>query len=620
MSRKRFLLAILLLLYTGTFLAQKLTINAPSQAEVGRQIRVSYILNNSDFDRIQLEGDFEGFELLYGPALSTSSSVSIINGHTTQSSSTTFTYTLTPKKAGTFTLPAASLNSGGKKVKSSTAKVEVLPSSGGASQSSGGNYGGYGGSSASSSAKQQNSNSLHDPSSGEHIGPKDLYFAVTTSKKRVFEQEAILLTYKLYSLVTVDQLAGEIPQLDGFHTQEIELPQQRSFTMERVGNKNYGTVVWRQYVLFPQKSGKLVIPAVDYEADVVTVDQSTDPFDAFFSGGSMSRRVKKIVRAPSVEIVVDPLPEKPANFSGAVGKGFSISGKLIPGKVEANDATTLSVTLKGVGNLKLINAPTVQWPADFEQYDPKTNQDVNLSTSGNSGTITYEYVAVPRHEGTYNISPVEFCYFDTESQQYRTIKTNPFTLEVAKGSGKSSASRQADLQEIGSDIRYIKSGSADVRKPGDDMFASLTHILCYVIPALLCLVVVLLLRKRSDAMGNVTLQRGRKAGKAAAKRLKVAAKLLNAGKADAFYDEVLHALWGYVSDKLNLPVQDLNKDNISDRLKEHGVDDASTQQFLSVLTSCEFARFAPGDPATNMEKLFDSATNAIDHLDEVIKK
>ena len=606
------LFALCLWLSAGMALAQKLTLRAPSQAEVGRRIQVAYTLNTQDFDRIQLEGEFEGFELLFGPGVSTSSSISIINGKTTQSSSTTFTYTLMPKKEGHYTLPAASVNSGGKKLTSGTARIEVLPASGGGNAS----HGGHG----QSQSQQGGTSSMHTPSSQEHIGAKDLYFSVTASKKHVFEQEAILLTYKLYSLVTVEQLAGEIPQLDGFHTQEIEQPQQRSFTMERVGNKNYGTVVWRQYVVFPQKSGKLTIPAIDYEADVVTIDRSSDPFDAFFGGGSISRRVKKIVRAPAVEIQVDPLPEKPANFSGAVGRGFSLSGKLIPEKVDANDATVLTLTVKGTGNMKLMSAPEVAWPKDFEQYDPKTEQHTKLTTGGNSGSATYEYTAVPRHEGQYTIPPVEFCYFDTDSKCYKTLTTEAFQLDVARGAGHAAAApRQEELKELGSDIRYIKQETVRLKQPGEDIFGTLPHVLGLLLPLCIFALAMLLLRRRMQRNGDAVRVRGRKAGKAASKRLKTASRLLKSGSTDAFYDEVLHALWGYVSDKLNMPVAELNKDNVSEKLTLHGVDEASTRQFLSVLEECEFARFAPGDPASNMSHLFDNATRVIDQLDGMLR-
>lgn len=617
------ILAIVMLVLSVPSFAQKLTIQAPAQAEVGRRVRVSYTLNSNDFDRIQIDGDFTGFDLLFGPSISTSNSIRIINGQTTQSSSTTFTYTLAPTKAGTFTLPSASLNSGGQKVKSGTAKIEILPASDNSAQGSrqGGGQGAYGQSSASAGQGSSRS-SMHTPSTDEHIGNKDLYFIVTASKKHVFEQEAILLTYKLYSLVTVEQLAGEIPQLDGFHTQEIEQPQQRSFTMERVGNKNYGTVVWRQYVVFPQKSGKLTIPSVDYEADVVVQDRNIDPFDAFFGGGSLMQRVKKIVKAPAVEIQVDPLPAKPANFSGAVGKGFTISGKLVPEQIDANDATTLTLTVSGTGNMKLISCPTIEWPKDFEQYDPKTTDtSTKLTTNGTSGKVVYECVAVPHHGGKYEIPPVEFCYFDTDSRQYKTIKTQSFELGVAKGTNTpASVAQQEEIKELTNDIHYIKQGDVEVRQHADDFYGSVMHWLSYLLLAVIFAVVMIIFRRQVAANADTKHLRRRKASKAAAKRLKSASKLLAAGKAEPFYDEVMRALWGYVADKLSLPVTDLTKDNVSEKLLARGVDGQTTENFLSVLGECEFARFAPGDPATNMENLYNRATEVIDQLEDMIQK
>lgn len=617
------ILAVVMLVLSVPSFAQKLTIQAPAQAEVGRRVRVSYTLNSNDFDRIQIDGDFTGFDLLFGPSISTSNSIRIINGQTTQSSSTTFTYTLAPTKAGTFTLPSASLNSGGQKVKSGTAKIEILPASDNSAQGSrqGGGQGAYGQSSASAGQGSSRS-SMHTPSTDEHIGNKDLYFIVTASKKHVFEQEAILLTYKLYSLVTVEQLAGEIPQLDGFHTQEIEQPQQRSFTMERVGNKNYGTVVWRQYVVFPQKSGKLTIPSVDYEADVVVQDRNIDPFDAFFGGGSLMQRVKKIVKAPAVEIQVDPLPAKPANFSGAVGKGFTISGKLVPEQIDANDATTLTLTVSGTGNMKLISCPTIEWPKDFEQYDPKTTDtSTKLTTNGTSGKVVYECVAVPHHGGKYEIPPVEFCYFDTDSRQYKTIKTQSFELGVAKGANTpASVAQQEEIKELTNDIHYIKQGDVEVRQHADDFYGSVMHWLSYLLLAVIFAVVMIIFRRQVAANADTKHLRRRKASKAAAKRLKSASKLLAAGKAEPFYDEVMRALWGYVADKLSLPVTDLTKDNVSEKLLARGVDGQTTENFLSVLGECEFARFAPGDPATNMENLYNRATEVIDQLEDMIQK
>lgn len=614
---KRYYTLLLLSLFAGFLWAQKLTIQAPSHAEVGRRIQVKYVLNTTEYEHIQPDGDFTGFELQYGPSVSQMSSFSSVNGRTTQSSTATFTYTLMPLKEGTFTLPSATVTSGGQKIKSGTAKIEVLPSSGGASSQGNGGQGNYG--QGGNSRRQQGNNSLHTPSQSEAISSSDIYFTATPSKTRVYEQEAILITYKLYSLVSVEQLSGDIPQLDGFHTQEIEQPQQQSFKLERVGNKNYGTVVWREYVVFPQRSGKLTIPAVDFTADIVVQSRYVDPIDAFFNGGGMMQRVQKKIKAPAINITVDALPEHPANFSGAVGKNFSITGKLSPQQVDANDATTLSLNVSGTGNMKLMSAPTVAWPRDFEDYDPKRTEKTKITKAGTQGNVSFEYVAVPHHGGKYQIAPVEFCYFDTDKKQYVTLKTDSFELAVAKVEGAESKRierTQEDIKQLGDDIRYIKQGKLSISQPGETMFGSLRQLLYYAAILVLFLIIMIVFRRQAKANADIVGRRGRSANKVAAKRLRTAGKLLKSGDVEHFYDEVMRAMWGYVSDKLNLPVTDLNKDNVSEMLISRGVDETITGQFLETLSECEFARFAPGDANANMEHMYNTASDVIGALNE----
>lgn len=610
---KRYYTILLLFLFTGILWAQKLTLQAPKQAEVGRRIQVKYVLNTTDYENIQIDGDFTGFDLQYGPSISQMNSFSSINGRTTQSSTATFTYTLMPVKEGTYTIPAATVTSGGQKVKSGTAKIEILPGTDAPSQSGGGNGG---------SQRQQGGSSLHTPSQSEGISSSDIYFTTTASKTHVYEQEAILLTYKLYSLVSVEQLAGDIPQLDGFHTQEIEQPQQQSFKLERVGNKNYGTVVWREYVLFPQRSGKLTIPAVDFTADIVVQSKYVDPIDAFFNGGGMMQRVQKKIKAPAIDINVDPLPTRPSNFSGAVGKNFKVSGKLSPQQVDANDATTLSLSITGTGNMQLMSAPLVSWPHDFEEYDPKRSENLKITKSGTQGTVSYEYVAVPHHAGKFNISPIDFCYFDTDKKQYVTLHTDSFQLGVAKvaGAAASTARTQEDVKQLGDDIHFIKKGELDVHQQGDSMFGSLQHMLYYLLVLLVFAVVMIIFHQQAKANADVVGRRGRGASKAAVKRLRLAGKLMKKGEVEAFYDEIMRALWGYVADKLNLPLTELNKDNVSEMLLSRGIDEEATQQFLQILGDCEFARFAPGDPGTNMDHMYNAASDIIGKIEDEIRK
>ena len=605
MKRLLFIICTFLFVSSSLTAQVRVSVQAPAQVEEGQRIRVSYVVNTQDVDDIQV-GDFPGFDLLYGPSTSSSSSFSMVNGKTTHTSQMTFSYTIQAKKAGTYKLPAATVKSGGQAYKSNQPSIQILPGDG---SGGGANSGQSNQSSGASRQRLQNA--------GDRITKDDLYITVSASKHRLYEQEAVLLTYKLYTLVSIDQCMGKMPDLDGFHTQEIELPQQKTLKYERINGRNYGTVVWSQYVLFPQKTGKLTVPAINFEAEVVQQDRSIDPFDAFFGGGSSLIRVKKTIVAPAVELQVDPLPTRPANFSGAVGSQFNISGSLTPEQVDANDAISLRLVVSGVGNMKLMKAPTIQWPKDFETYDPKMNDKTRVGTNGASGNVVYDYTAVPRHGGKYTIPPIEFCYFDTNTKTYKTLRTDSFHVAVAKtaGSNVRRSVNQEDLTVLNSDIRYIKTTSADLKPKGATFFGSLTYWLCYLGAVVLFFLMVAIFYRQAKANANVAHRRGKKAGKVATKRMKNASKLLKQGNAKAFYEEVTRALWGYVGDKLNLPVTELNKDNVDEKLAERGVGEETIQRFLHVLSDCEFAQYAPGDPSATMDKLYNDATEVINLIE-----
>ena len=607
---RRIVLFILILSFSHTliFAQVRVTVQAPSQTEEGQRIRVSYVVNTQDVEDIQV-GEFPGFELLFGPSTSSSSSFSMVNGKTTHSSQMTFTYTLLAKKEGTHKLPVATVKSGGQTYRSNQASIEILKGDPSAQSGQGGQ-----------SAQGGQANRMRTQSAGDRITKDDLYITVTASKHHLYEQEAVLLTYKLYTLVSIDQCLGKMPELDGFHTQEIELPQQKSLKYERVNGRTYGTVVWSQYVLFPQKTGKLTVPAINFEAEVVQQDRSIDPYDAFFGGGTSLVRVKKTIVAPAVELQVDPLPTRPANFSGAVGTQFTVSGSLTPEQVDANDAVSLRLVVSGVGNMKLMKAPNVSWPKDFETYDPKTNDKSRVGTNGASGNVVYDYTAVPRHGGRYTIPPVEFCYFDTGTKSYKTLRTDSFHVAVAKTASGSirRAHNQEDLTVLNSDIRYIKTAGANVKPKGSSFFGSTTYALTYPVAIALFLMMVTIFYSQAKANANVARRRGKKAGKAAAKRLKNASKLLKQGEAKPFYEEVMRALWGYVGDKLNLPVTELSKENVGEQLQQRGVDEELAGRLLRAIGDCEFAQYAPGDAAATMDRIFSEATEVINALDTVL--
>ena len=606
---KWFLPFYLLTFLPFSLLAQTLTASAPSQVSVGEQFRLSYTINTQNVSEFRAGNIPEELEVLIGPNRSVQSSYQMINGHTSSSSSITYTYIVVATKNGSYTIPAAHATVDGKTVASNTLTIKVTGNS--RSQANGG-----------SAQRQRDDEGPEMRDAGSRISGSDLFIKVSANKKRVYEQEPILLTYKVYTLVSLTQLEGKMPDLKGFHTQEVDLPQQKSFKVETFNGRSYRTVTWSQYVMFPQITGKLQIPSITFNGIVVQQNRNIDPFEAFFNGGSGYVEVKKQIQAPGIEIQVDPLPSRPANFSGGVGR-FSISAQLDKTSVKANDPVKMRVVISGVGNLKLIKQPEVNFPKDFDKYDAKITDKTKLTSNGLEGSMIYDVLAVPRHQGKYEIPPVEFTFYNTVNHKYETVKTQGFSLDVAKGSGSGSVSTfdgQEDLQMLNKDIRHIKTGSTDLNSTNDFFFGSTSYWLSLIVLALIFISLFVIFRQRAIENSNITKQRAGKANKVATKRLKKASKLMSENKSVEFYDEVLRALWGYVGDKLNIPVEQLSHDNISQRLSERNVDEETISQFIGALDECEFERYAPGDPKGNMNKVYEKAMTAIEKIEGTMKK
>lgn len=595
---KRITFSLLMMLCTLCSIAAGLQVSAPSHVAVGEQFRLSYTVNTHDVSGIQLGAVPSAFEVLVGPSTSSSSSFQMVNGKMSSNESTTFTYVLMANKNGTFTIPPARATSKGQTITSGSVTISVSGK-------------------ASAGASQQQQQQRVRPA-GSKVTGNDLFIAVSASKKRVYEQEPILLTYKVYTQVELTALDGKMPDLKGFHTQEIPLPQQKKFTMETHNGKTYQTVVWSKYLMYPQVTGSLTIPSITFEGTVLHQNTNVDPWDAFFNGGMGYSEVSKKIVAPAVNIQVDPLPDRPKDFSGGVGH-FDMQTSLKAEEPKSGEPMTLTVTISGQGNLKLIKQPTVHFPKDFDKYDPKTEDNTRLTERGLEGSVVYEYLFVPRHKGKYTIPPVEFTYYDTEANDYRTLKGEPFTIDVAKGTDGADYSEQEVLQMLNKDIRYMKSGDAHLIKRNQHFFGSVGYFLGIIIPLVVFAILVVVFRKRAIDAANIAKTRGKKANSVAVKRLKVAGKLLQQGQQNEFYYEVLRALWGYAGDKLNMPVETLSKDNVREKFSSVGVDETLTTQFEQVLNDCEFAQFAPGDKQDNMKNVYNSAADVIDKIETQIK-
>ena len=601
------LLTIHYSLFTAT--AQTLTGSAPTHVSVGEQFRLTYTINTQNVSDFRAGDIPDELEVLIGPNRSMQSSYQMINGHTSSSSSITYTYIVCATKNGTFTIPSAHAVVGGKSIASNQLTIKV---SGAAQGNSGGG----------SSRQRRQDDGVEVRDAGSQISGSDLFIKVSANKKHVHEQEPILLTYKVYTLVGLTSLRGDMPDLKSFYTQEVTLPSQKSFSIETFNGRPYKTTTWSQYVMFPQMTGKLQIPSITFEGIVVQQNRNIDPFEAFFNGGSGYVEVKKKIVAPSIDIQVDPLPERPAGFSGGVGH-FSVSAQFNKTETKANDPVSLRITVSGAGNLKLIKQPQVNLPKDFDKYEPKTTDKTKLTTNGTEGSITYDLLIVPRHQGHYEIPPVELTYFDTSANAYKTVKSEPLMLNVAKGSGPGSVSDfsgQQDLQELSRDIRHIKTGDVNQQGVGEFFFGSVVYWISLALMAIVFISLFVIFRQRAIENANVTKRRAGKASKMAAKRLKKASRLMSDNKPGEFYDEVLRALWGYVGDKLNIPVEQLSHDNISQRLSDRLVGEETIAQFMGALDECEFERYAPGDPKGNMNKVYEKAMTAIVEIEGTMKK
>lgn len=598
---------ILLLMMLGYHVhvdAQHISVSAPSHVAAGENFRVAYTINTSDVEEFRLGGVQEGLEVIAGPYTSSQSSYQMINGHTSSSSSVTITYTLYAAKNGSFTIGASHALAGGKRLSSRPVKIQV---SGHAQRTNG----------APNMHGQNSYDQPHMRSAGSAISGSDLFIKVSASKKRVHEQEPILLTYKVYTQVELTQLEGKMPDLKGFHTQEVPLPQQKTFHTETVNGRPYKCVTWSQYVMYPQMTGSLQIPSITFKGIVVQQNRNVDPMEAFFNGGSGYVEVKKDIKAPGITLQVDPLPQRPANFSGGVGK-FNISASLDKKEVKAGEPITLRVVVGGIGNLKLLKQPVVNFPKDFDKYDAKVTDKTRLTANGVEGNMVYDFLAVPRNQGSYTIPSVELTYYDTGKNAYKTIKTQPFKVEVEKGDGTSGESEDFASQD--KDIHTIKLGKAEQHKANEMFFGSFGYWISLLMPLIAFVVLLIVFRRRAIENADIVKKRSNRAGKIATKRLRLANKLMLQGKQGEFYDEVMRALWGYMSYKLNMPAEKLNRDNIRETLGRHFVDDATIEKFTTALDECEFERYAPGDAAGNMNRTFESAMTAIMDIENAINE
>ncbi len=607
---KRIILLISLgLIFLGNIRAEepvRLTANGPATVIVDKPFQLVYTVNATGKDlRVP---DFNNFELLAGPFESSSQSYQMINGKTSSSVSVSFTYTLQATKTGTYSVPPGSIVVEGQKYTSNGLSIKVLPAD------------------DPSAASSANQNSQSSKASSASISNDKIFIRTSVSKSNLYEQEPLVVTYKLYTLADVVGMNNvKLPDFNGFMKVELDQNQNKQLSYENFNGKNYGTIVLYQALLYPQRTGEITIDKANFEA-VIRLQNKTQVrsiFDDFFDSYT---NVNKTIVAPAVKVMVNSLPgSKPANFSGTVGS-FSLISNITTKEVKANDAVTLKVIISGNGNMKMIKNPEISFPDGFELYDPKVNNNFRTTTSGVSGTKTIEYLFIPRHAGDFEIPAAEFTYFDLQLKTYKTLKTLPYRLKVLKSDGGEapvtggSYLSKEDVKQLGKDIRFIETAPIQLGKEEEAIFGSLISWLVYVLPLLGSFILFQIFRKKAIENANLKFVKNKRANKMATKRLKLAQKLLVDGKKDQFYDEVLKAVWSYLGDKLSIAPALLTKEKVEFELLNLAVNDDAIKQFTNILNTCEFARYAPNTGQQEMGNLYQEAIQAISNLENIIKK
>lgn len=592
-------------------------VEAPDVVAVNEQFNVTFIIEGekspSDFQ--WSSGD--DFQLVWGPQKGSSSSIQIINGKRSSSHQTTFTYILIPKATGTFQLPVATALLSGDRISSTQASIQVVSDGASSSQSSGKNGG-----------KSSGGGQTSSTGSGE-ISSNDLFMRLSLSRTEVVIGEPITATLKIYQRANVVGFENaKFPTFNGFWSQETYVPNNIEFKRESLDDKIYNTAVLRTYVLIPQQSGTITIDPAEL---VCLVNIRTAPstsnslFDSFFQ--DEYRTIRKRVTTPAVKVKVNPLPAgQPASFGGGVGN-FGISARLTTDNLKTHDAASLVITVSGRGNVALLEEPKVNFPPDFEIYDTKTTENTDKSNGGTSGSKSFEYPFIPRSHGDFTIEPVEYSYYDVNAGKYVTLRTEPLHVKVAKGKGGDSTPvttvnsgvERKDVKSLADDIRFIFTGKPGLSGSGSFFVGSVFFWILLALMILGATSVYLAFRKVAAMRADVAGTKNRRATKMAQKRLKLAGEYLDKNLYTAFYEELHKALIGFVSDKLNMDMSEISKDNIASALTEGGVSEEQTKAFTDLLDACEFARYSPDGGNEAMRSHYDAALKVISSIDSGLK-
>lgn len=581
-------------------------VEAPSSVDINEPyFQIRYRINTAETSQLT-SPSFTGFSLLAGPSISTKRQFTSVNGHNSANSSTTFTYTLAPQKKGSLTIPPASIQTGGKTYHSRAVRIQVTGN--GQRQPS-----------SSPSAQSPQTESLR--AAGSRVTENDLYLTADIKRNPVYEQEAVLVTYRFHERpgVGLNNISlNKKPDFKGLISQDIPIKEINA-TVENINGKSYRTGVVQQYLIFPQHAGKITIPGITFNCTVIQRDHSIDLYDAFFNGGgNVSKSLNRTV--PEHTLTVKPLPApRPAGFSGGVGQ-FSLKGELLSTELRTNEPSTYRITVSGNGNLKLINAPDFRLSPDFEPYTPKTTDKTEVTKEGISGSMIFDYTFMPRKTGEYDLPSVNFIYFDPQSGKYET-KTIPARHVTVKKGERSEEDAERELQLRGSDIRDIKQSSGNHRPHREpNWWNTIPYWSCFIGLIVTAILITSILRRIVRRHTDLASYKQSKAGRTAARKLRQAEALLRANNQSGFYTEISHALHGYASDKYGIEMAELSMARITAEMSKRGIPSELQEAFAKTMDECELLRFAPQAPGNPPEAFHASVVRMLNSLEEASDK
>ena len=586
-------------------------VQAPTRVEVGGKFRVEYVLDGAEGTNPSFP-QLDGATLLYGPSVSTSMSMTSINGQTSTNYSQVFTMLYEAVTPGKHTLAPATITADGRKLTTRSTTIEIVPASGNGTPSA--QYPNH--QPQPYQPQPNNDPDFTNPmnqTAGSNVDANDFFVKVSMSKDVVYEQEAVVCLIKLFTRYNVSKFhCTQQPTFNGFLIEELPVDNNSRPQVETVNGKQYYTAVLKKCILYPQQSGKLTITSGNYDVQLVQFDVYSTPMGQISNPVPIDIQVK----SNSASVNIKPLPEpKPANFSGAVGE-FTATSKVDPHSFKTYAPATYSIIVSGTGNLKYIQNPVVVLPREFDTYDPQSK--VNLSPDGNnmSGDVTFEYPFIPQHIGDFEIPDTYFVYFNTNTQQYDSIKVNGCKLKVEKGEGK--PSDHYKLRNM--DIRPISTDEMTLSKGQNFFVTKWWYWLIFAAALALALAGLAFYRKLEKTHADTSLMRTRRASKVAQRRLKKAQECLNNHDSNGFYTETLTALWGYLSDKLTIPVSELSKDNIAVEMEKFGFPQEHIDDTMSMLETCEFAQYAPSLDEGDMPAVYDKCAQLIDQLEKTKRR